>query len=324
MERVPVTLLTGFLGAGKTTLVNRILRERHGERIAVVVNEFGDAGIDGSLVASASEEVVELTNGCVCCTIRGDLARTVGGLLRRRRRRFRRTPFERLLVETSGLADPGPVLQTFLLDADLAAQTRLGGVVGLANATSVREELARHPEAVRQVAYADLLLLNHADRAAPGELEAAAAELARQNPLARVVRTTRADVPVGELLGLEGSAAALSRASGAADSAGPHAHTAGAASVVLRSDAPLDLHRLKLWLQFVTARREHELWRVKGLLAVRDRPEAVVVQAVHQWLELGPGEGPAPERSVLVLLGRGLDRAELERGWRACGAAADA
>jgi len=315
-ERVPVTLLTGFLGAGKTTLVNRILRERAGERIAVVVNEFGEVGIDGALVARASEEVVELVNGCVCCTVRGDLSRTVGELLRRRRRRFvRPVRFDRLLVETSGLADPGPVLQTFLLDPLLAEETVPRGVVTLANATSVTQELAARPEAARQVAHADLLLLNHADRADAATLAAAEAELARRAPLARIVRTTRADAPLAELLELAPSPEAVARA--AALPAEDHVHGAEAVAVVLRSARPLDLHRLKMWLQFVAARREHELWRAKGVLAVAGRPEAVLVQAVHQWLELGPGEGPPPAESVLVLIGSGLDAAELERGWNA-------
>jgi G3E family GTPase len=317
-SRLPVSLLTGFLGAGKTTLVNRVLRELHGERIAVLVNEFGAVGIDGRLVVSSQDNLVELVNGCVCCEVRGDLREAVVGLLRRRRRRlFRAQPFERLLVETSGLANPGPVLQTFLLDAELAAETRSDGVVTLVHAGAGGEVLERHPEAASQVGYADCILLNHADLATEEALAALEEELGRRNSLAPVYRTRHAELAVERILGLASGERQLQKLREAPAGA---AHTEGAASVVLRATGPLDLHRLKMWIQFVSARRVHELWRVKGVVRCADHPRPVVVQGVHQWLELGPGEGEAPAESVLVLIGRGLDRDELERGWVVCAA----
>ncbi|MEW6072251.1 MAG: GTP-binding protein [Planctomycetota bacterium] len=310
--RVPVILVTGFLGAGKTTLVNRILTQRHGERIAVIVNEFGEAGIDGRLVVGADEEVLELVNGCLCCTVRGDLVRAVGELLRRRRRRFGSTPFARLLVETSGLASPGPVLQTFALEADLAAETVPAGVVCLAHAAHVASELARHPEAEEQVGYAQVVLLNHRDAVRAAAAEDARRAIAARNPLAVVWETTRAAVAIDRLL------AAAAAATAEPVPAPAHVHPSpggGAGAIVLRARKPLDLHRLKIWLQFLAADRRHELWRVKGLFASGDPPRAVVAQGIYQVLELGPGPGEPPAESVLVLIGRGLDRAEIDRGW---------
>ena len=310
-ERVPVTLLTGFLGAGKTTLVNRILTERHGEPIAVLVNEFGDVPIDGRLVVRADEEVVELANGCICCSVRGDLVRAVSRLLRRRRRRWAGRPFSRLLVETSGLASPGPVLQTLLVEPELAAETRATGVVTLAHAALIGRQLEEHPEAWDQVGYADLLVLNHVDRVNGAGLDEAERRLRACNPLAPIVRTERAALDVSSILGLTSS---LERPHDARAGA---AHSAGAGTVVLRTHRALRLDRLKMWLQFLANRRSGELWRVKGIVRCDDLPHAVVAQGVHQFLELGPGRDPAPEESVLVLIGRDLDADELERGWAA-------
>lgn len=310
---VPVTLLTGFLGAGKTTLVNRILTEAHGTRVAVLVNEFGDVPVDGRLVVSSDEEIVELANGCVCCTVRGDLVRAISGLLRRRRARLLRKPFDRLLIETSGLASPGPVLQTLAVEPELAQATLASGVVTLAHAALIAAQLEHHPEAEEQVGYADLLLLNHVDRADEPELLAAEAALRARNALAPLWRAEHATVDVAEILALEHDSQADPHATH-----GAGAHTSGAGTVVLESDQPLDLARLKMWLTFLATRRNHDLWRIKGILACIGQAHEVRVQAVQEFLELGPGEGPAPESSVLVVIGRDLDEAELRRGWAAC------
>jgi G3E family GTPase len=176
-ERLPVTLLAGFLGSGKTTLANRILSEQHNQRIAVIVNEFGDVGIDGSLVVGVKDNIVELNNGCICCTVRNDLAETLRDLMERREQFARTEPFERVLIEASGMASPGPAVQTLLMDRKLSTQFRLDGVITMAHAQHIVAQLQEHPEASEQVGYADRIILNHCDQSTPEALEAAASAL---------------------------------------------------------------------------------------------------------------------------------------------------
>ena len=310
LSPLPVTLITGFLGAGKTTLVNRILTERHGERIAVIVNEFGDVGIDGRLVQGVEDDVVELTNGCLCCTIRGDLGTTVKNLLARRKRRMiRRLRLDRLLIETSGLASPGPVLQTFEILPELQEETRVDGTLTLAHAAEIARQLQEHPEAAEQVGYADRVLLNHIDRCGPRELDQAEAAVRSLNQVCGILRAEHAQLAVGPLLDVRTKG--ISPTPPETD----HHHTVGAGTLSFRTRTPLDIHKLKMWLQFVAARRSHEVWRLKGIARCRGIEHAVVAQGVHQWLEIGPGEAPPPEESVIVLIGRDLDRAELEQAW---------
>ncbi len=315
MKRTPVTILTGFLGSGKTTLVNRILAQRGSERIAVLVNEFGEAPIDGRLIVRADEEVVELANGCVCCTLRGDLVRGLAGLLARRRARFFARPFERVLIETSGVASPGPVLQTLIVESELASELAPAGVIALAHAGLLPEQLERHPEAAEQLGYADLVVLNHADRTDAAGLGAAERAARKGNPIAQVETSVRAELDTGRVLaGLE------ERAADPAPRVAEGDHLVhGTRACVLRSEKPLELAQLKLWLQFLAARRTQEVWRIKGIVRCAGLEEPVLVQSVYQWLEIGPFAGALPAESLLVVIGRDLDPAELERGWRACG-----
>ena len=194
-DKIPVTVLTGYLGAGKTTLLNRILSEDHGRKFAVIVNEFGEIGIDNDLVVGADEEVFEMNNGCICCTVRGDLIRIIEGLMKRKGK------FDAIIVETTGLADPAPVAQTFFVDADVQADARLDAVVTVADAKWLSDRLKDAPEAKNQIAFADVILLNKTDLVTPAELDEVEARIRGINPYARLHRTVKAQIPLDEVLG---------------------------------------------------------------------------------------------------------------------------
>jgi G3E family GTPase len=197
-QRIPVTVLTGFLGAGKTTLLNRILSENHGQRIAVIENEFGEIGVDQSLVINADEEIFEMNNGCICCTVRGDLIRVLGNLMKRRDK------FDRVLVETTGLADPGPVAQTFFVDEDMQEDFALDGIITLVDARHLPLHLEDSDEAKQQIAFGDVLIVNKTDLVTAPELDALEARLRAMNGLARIHRARMADAPLGEILDVGG------------------------------------------------------------------------------------------------------------------------
>ncbi|MEO1081111.1 MAG: GTP-binding protein [Pseudomonadota bacterium] len=196
-QKVPVTILTGFLGSGKTTLLNRILSEEHGKRIAVIENEYGEIGIDQALVIDADEEIFEMSNGCICCTVRGDLIRVLGNLMKRRDK------FDYVLVETTGLADPGPVAQTFFMDDEIRDEFSLDGIVTLVDAAHIDQQLGRSDESTEQVAFADVLVLNKTDLVDGESLDGLEARLREMNRMARVVRSEQADVPVNTVLNLD-------------------------------------------------------------------------------------------------------------------------
>src|SRR6266571_4664518 len=274
-DPVPVTLLVGFLGSGKTTLANRILSEQHDQRIAVIVNEFGDVGIDGRLIVGVEDNVIELSNGCLCCTVQGDLADTLRQLLVRRRQTIDAKPFERIVIEASGLASPGPVLQGMLVDPALHAQVQVDGVITMAHAKHIVQQLADHREASEQVAYADHIIVNHCDQCEGAELAAAEAAIHACNQQADIEPATRAEVDVVRLLNKqtwdsERVKEALENGVLCCDHGHAHGHdhihTQGVGSLALRAGAPMDLHRLTRWLLSVSTRRSHELMRWKATL----------------------------------------------------------
>ncbi|MEM8712102.1 MAG: GTP-binding protein [Planctomycetota bacterium] len=355
---IPVTLISGFLGAGKTTLLTRILREHHGQRLAVIVNEFGAVGVDGDLLQSAQirsgsaegAALVELANGCICCEIQDDLRSTLLALVDEppasdsttegdpRRPRWLRMPFrsarreaaplQRILVEASGAASPGPAVQTFLIDGVLQERVHLDGVVTLVHAAMIEGQLESTAEAGPQVAYADRIVVNHADRVGEAALDGLMARLSRWNPLAGVTRAVHADVPIdwlfdvgrsaGRAPALPENSAALPAESGQAQKT---EHTAGLRSISLYHPGPVDADALVIWLEFLAKRRSHELMRAKGIVGALSsaggQPQRRVIQGVYRWLEVTEDSAPPPEASQIVLIGRDLDAAEIRRGWEA-------
>ena len=348
MAQTPVTVLTGYLGAGKTTLLNRILSEDHGKRYAVIVNEFGEIGIDNDLIVGSDEEVYEMNNGCVCCTVRGDLIRVLSGLMKRQ---GSGRGFDAIVIETTGLADPAPVAQTFFMDDDVRAKTKLDSVTTVVDAKHVHLRLDDSKEAREQIAFADQIVLNKTDLVDEAELKEVEARLRRLNPLAPIHRATRSDVPLETVLGrggfdldriLELEPEFLNPPHGEAghvhdehcehdhdhghDHGHDHDHHHGHVlddikGVSLRLDAPVDGDKVTRWLNETLQAQGPDILRAKGILDVKGDERRLVFQAVHMLLEgdwQRPWRDGEPRYSRMVFIGRNLDEAELKRGFEAC------
>ena len=317
MSHTPVTILTGFLGAGKTTLLNRILTEKHGLRIAVIENEFGEVGIDHELVINTDEELFEMNNGCICCTVRGDLIRILGNLLKRRDK------FDHILIETTGLADPGPVVQTFFVDEDIREKTFVNGVVTVVDAHHIARHMEDTHEAEEQVAFADVILLNKCDLASPEALDELEGRIRAVNALAKIHRTTRAEIDIAKVLDVGGFN--LDRAT----EMDPHFlepgdhhhhHHSDISSVGIEAEGDCDGRKLNDWISTLVREQGNDIFRMKGIFAVKNQADRVIFQGVHMLIDAASG-GPwagRPRKNTLVFIGRKLDREALNKGFRSC------
>lgn len=320
IAKVPVTVLTGFLGAGKTTLLNRILTESHGRKYAVIVNEFGEEGIDNDLVVDADEEVFEMNNGCICCTVRGDLIRILSGLMKRA------DQLDAIIVETTGLADPAPVVQTFFVDQDVASRTKLDAIVTVADAVHLDEQLGAHHEAEEQVAFADVVLLNKTDLVEAEGLERVEARIRKINPYAKIIRTAHCAAPLDEIVGL--NAFSLDRVLEVEPdfltSDHDHEHDDDITSVSFTSETPLDLDKFQTWFGKLLQTDGQDILRSKGILDFAGQDDRYVFQGVHMLMsgsEMGPWPESKPRNSRIVFIGRDLDSMDLKEGFEACKAA---
>jgi G3E family GTPase len=321
VNRTPVTILTGFLGSGKTTLLKRILSEQHGERIAVIENEFGEAGIDGEVLREvAGEQIIEMNNGCICCTVRGDLVRILKDL--HRRRAANEIVFDRVLIETTGLADPAPVAQAFFANLDVARSYILDAVVTLVDARHGSAQLAQHSEAQAQVGFADRILISKTDLTHPEQTQALETELTGINPRARTKRVHFGATDIADLLDLrafdiehtlELDPQFLERRE--------HRHAFDIGSLLFREQRALDLERFDVFMGLLLRQHSDALMRYKGVLNIAGRAQRMILQGVHAIMEAGYARawGPQEQReTVIVFIGRDLPRQLIEDGLRLC------
>ena len=341
-DKVPVTVLTGYLGAGKTTLLNRILSEPHGRKYAVIVNEFGEIGIDNDLVVGADEEVFEMNNGCICCTVRGDLIRIIDGLMRRKGK------FDAIIVETTGLADPAPVAQTFFVDDAVGRKTKLDAVVTVADAKWLNDRLKDAPEAKNQIAFADVILVNKTDLVSDDDLREVESRIRAINPYAKVHKTERCQIALPEVLGrnafdlerileiepefLEGNGHDHHHGHDHDHHHGhdhdhhhhhglKHYHDEDMQSLSLRTETPLDPDKFFPWIQDLVAKDGPSILRTKGILSFKGDPDRFVFQGVHMILD-GDHQRPWGEtearQSRIVFIGRNLDEDKIRKGFEGC------
>jgi G3E family GTPase len=312
---IPVTVLTGYLGAGKTTLLNRILTQEHGQKIAVIVNEFGEIGIDNQLIVDADEEIFEMNNGCICCTVRGDLIRIISNLMRRRDK------FDRLVIETTGLADPAPVIQTFFVDEDVQNQTHLDAVVTVVDAKHISQHWDAD-EAVEQIAFADVILLNKTDLVTTEELNILEQRIRQINGMAKIERTQNAEVDLDRVLGI--NAFNLDRAleidpQFLGEEAHVHDETVGSIAITL--DGSINVEKLNTWMSELLRTQGQNIFRMKGILNITNDEHRFVFQGVHMIFDGRqdrPWKASEVRNNQLVFIGRNLDETQLKSAFMAC------
>jgi len=318
VAKVRCTVLTGFLGAGKTTLLNRILTRHTDAPIAVIVNEFGEVGIDAQLVVGAEEDILELNNGCICCTVRGDLTRAIGNILGSGR------PISYILIETTGLADPAPIIQSFVLDETLRAATDLDAIVTIVDAKYVIDQL-KNDQAREQVAFADVILINKIDLVMAAEVERVNRIVTSLNPLAHIYRTQDCEIDLSRVMrvGAFDLRNAL-RLDPDLLSDSTHEHDSEITAVAIRASGPIDPARFLRWLNRLVQVQGKDLLRIKGIIDMAGESRRYVFHGVHMTLDGRPGKPwgrDEPRMNELVFIGRRLDASALRRGFDDCLAA---
>ncbi len=315
LRKIPVTVLTGYLGAGKTTLLNHILTADHGQKIAVIVNEFGEVGIDHQLVIGTDEEIFEMNNGCICCTVRGDLIRMIGKLLERREQ------FDVLVIETTGLADPAPVIQSFFVDEVLHAETVLDAVVTVVDAKHIWDHWDSS-EAQEQIAFADVVILNKIDLVSPTILEELEKRIRGMNAIAKLHRTRNCAIDLNQLLGLKAfdlkQALSIDPQFLTEDA---HDHDSSIASVAITTSGRYSSVQVNRWLYQLVQDQGADIFRMKGILNLDDADRRFVFQGVHMTLDGRPGKAwrlGELRQNELVFIGRNLDEQQLKAGFEAC------
>jgi len=319
-QMVPVTILTGFLGSGKTTLLNRILKEDHGHKIAVIENEFGEVCVDSEILESSDEQIVEMNNGCICCTVRGDLIRILGTLKDRRKKG--ELKFDRVVIETTGMADPGPVAQTFFTDEDIGNYYLLDSILTVVDAKHASKQLDEFHEAQEQVGFADRILMSKTDLVSEDEVQKLTARVKRMNPRAPVKKVHFGNAPIGEVLDIRGfNLNAILELDPEFLTDTHHEHHDEVESFVFKSDKPFDGDKLEQFLSGMIQVYGPDLLRYKGVLWMKGKPQRVVFQGVHMMMggDMGkPWAKGEKKSSTLVFIGKKLPKDLFIAGLEQC------